>query len=293
MTTQNTNKDYYVYVHKRKDNAVVFYVGHGRTVRAFQEGSNKTKDWKLINEEANGHTVEFLHEGLTKEQAVELEHKCISEPNPEWKLVNKRLPTKAYELDFDVLNDTFYYDESSPSGLRYKKNSYKNKGAIAKLAGDIAGNVKLNPNGTPRGWKLGLTIDDSKYHLNVHRIVWLLLYKDIDGSMVVDHVDGNPLNNKKDNLQLVTYQKNGRNKKPRIDGFTMSNRSYRCSLIDNNGNRIEKSASVSKYGDDLSKAIVAIWKLYMLSTDEFSGYSDRHANVELLHKYIDEVRLWQ
>ena len=117
------NKDYYVYVHKRNDTSVVFYVGHGRTTRAFQDAANKTKDWKVINEEANGHTVEFLHEGLTKEQAVELEHKYISDPKPEWKLVNKRLPTKAYELDFNVLNETFYYDESSPSGLRYKKNS--------------------------------------------------------------------------------------------------------------------------------------------------------------------------
>ncbi len=284
------NKDYYVYVHKRNDTSVVFYVGHGRTTRAFQDAANKTKDWKVINEEANGHTVEFLHEGLTKEQAVELEHVYISEPKPEWRLVNKRLPTKAYNLDFNVLNETFYYDESSPSGLRYKKNSYKNKGAISKRVGDVAGNVKLNPNGTPRGWKLGLTIDGTTYHLNVHRVVWLLLHGSIDSSMVVDHIDGNPLNNKSDNLQLVTYQKNGRNKKPRIDGFSKSNGKYRCSLIDNSGNRIEKSVTIAKYGDDLAKAILATWKLYMLTSEEFSGYSDRHANVELLHKYIDEVR---
>ena len=51
--------------------------------------------------------------------------------------------------------------------------------------------------------------------------------------------------------------------------------------------------SVVKYGDDLAKAILATWKLYMLTSEEYSGYSDRHANVELLHKYIDEVRLWQ
>ena len=287
------NKDYYVYVHKRNDTSVVFYVGHGRTTRAFQDAANKTKDWKVINEEANGHTIEFLHEGLTKEQAVELEHKYISEPKLEWRLVNKRLPTKAYDLDFNVLNETFYYDESSPSGLRYKKNSYKNKGAISKRVGDVAGNVKLNPNGTPRGWKLGLTIDGATYHLNVHRVVWLLLHGSIDSSMVVDHIDGNPLNNKSDNLQLVTYQKNGRNKKPRIDGFSKKGDSYCVSLIDNSGNRINRTASVVKYGDDLAKAILATWKLYMLTSEEFSGYSDRHANVELLHKYIDEVRLWQ
>ena len=288
------NKDYYVYVHKRNDTSVVFYVGHGRTTRAFQEGSNKTKDWKVINEEANGHTVEFLHEGLTKEQAVELEHKYITEPNEDWKLVNKRLPTKAYELDFNVLNEKFYYDESSPSGLRYKKNSYKNKGAISKRVGDVAGNVKLNPNGTPRGWKLGLSIGDDKYHLNVHRIIWVLLHGSIDSSMVVDHIDGNPLNNKADNLRLVTYKENARNKKPRFsDTFAIKGKSYWTSLIDKNGNRVEKSASIEKYGDDLAKAILATWKLYMLTSEEFSGYSERHANVELLHKYIDEVRLWQ
>ena len=288
------NKDYYVYVHKRNDTSVVFYVGHGRTTRAFQDAANKTKDWKVINEEANGHTVEFLHEGLTKEQAVELEHKYISEPKLEWRLVNKRLPTKAYELDFNVLNETFYYDESSPSGLRYKKNSYKSKGAISKRVGDVAGNVKLNPNGTPRGWKLKLTINGIKCDLNVHRIIWVLLNGSIDNSMVVDHADGNPLNNKADNLRLATYRENARNKKPKIsDTFSKKGDSYCVSLIDNSGNRINKTASVVKYGDDLAKAILATWKLYMLTSEEFSGYSDRHANVELLHKYIDEVRLWQ
>lgn len=288
------NKDYYVYVHKRNDTSVVFYVGHGRTTRAFQDAANKTKDWKVINEEASGHTVEFLHEGLTKEQAVELEHKYISEPKPEWRLVNKRLPTKAYELDFNVLNETFYYDESSPSGLRYKKNSYKNKGAISKRVGDVAGNVKLNPNGTPRGWKLKLTINGIKCDLNVHRIIWVLLNGSIDNSMVVDHADGNPLNNKADNLRLATYRENARNKKPKIsDTFSKKGDSYCVSLIDNSGNRINKTASVVKYGDDLAKAILATWKLYMLTSEEFSGYSDRHVNVELLHKYIDEVRLWQ
>ncbi len=289
------NKDYYVYVHKRNDTSVVFYGGHGRTTRAFQDAANKTKDWKVINEEANGHTVEFLHEGLTKEQAVELEHKYISEPKLEWRLVNKRLPTKVISLDFNKLNEIFYYDDTSPTGLRYKKNIYKNKGAISKREGDTAGTVCYTSDSShkPRGWRVKVTIDGVKQMIHNHRIVWLLKNGTIPDDLVVDHIDGNSLNNKIENLRLVSYKTNSRNRVNRFEAISIVRNNAVVSLSDGNGNTIRKCFSVNKYGKEMALAMAAYWKLWMLNCPEYSDYSERHVKADELRNYIDEVRLWQ
>ena len=51
---------------------------------------------------------------------------------------------------------------------------------------------------------------DKKYYM-AHRIIWLLKYGTIDQNKVIDHIDGNPFNNKIDNLRLVSHRTNSRN----------------------------------------------------------------------------------
>lgn len=45
----------------------------------------------------------------------------------------------------------------------------------------------------------------------LHRIIWQSAYGDIPEGMCIDHVDGNPLNNKLANLRLVTHKQNMEN----------------------------------------------------------------------------------
>jgi len=281
--------DFYVYVHKRKDNGVVFYVGHGRRDRCNHKGAGKTKDWLKIDNEAGGHDVQMLEDNLSKEQAKERELFYIENPKEGWTLVNKRKPTVVHELNYEELSSIFYYDETSPSGLRYKVNRYKNKGAISKKAGEPAGVVKLQgKDKLPRGY---IVTTGSKYQNNItammaHRIVWLLCKGSLDNSLVIDHVDGNPLNNTISNLREVTYLENSRNKKVSIStaegktGFTgitlhreHTNPIYRASWVNTSGKVETKSFSWKKYGRDiaLQMAIKA-----RLSATENSGWTDRH-----------------
>ena len=55
--------DFYVYLHKKKTNGEVFYIGKGRGARAWHKHS-RNKFWKSVVEK-HGHIVELVFEGLT------------------------------------------------------------------------------------------------------------------------------------------------------------------------------------------------------------------------------------
>ena len=52
-------------------------------------------------------------------------------------------------------------------------------------------------------------INNKSYKL--HRLAWLLYYQEDPGSDYIDHKDGNPLNNSKDNLRKVSHHQNRHN----------------------------------------------------------------------------------
>ena len=72
------------------------------------------------------------------------------------------------------------------------------------VKGSNAGNI--NPsNGY---WRV--TIGGKTYQLS--RVIWFWHHGDLDASKVIDHIDGNPQNNKIENLRLCTQQQNEWNK---------------------------------------------------------------------------------
>lgn len=74
---------------------------------------------------------------------------------------------------------------------------------------------------------------------SVHRLVWMLFNGPIPEGMEIDHIDGNALNNKIENLRLVDHKQNVRNAALRKDnnsgrtGITKSGRKWKARGIYN------------------------------------------------------------
>lgn len=91
------------------------------------------------------------------------------------------------------MDSHFKLDSESPSGLTRIRNG--------KVAGTLDKSRK-----EPR-WRVNFK---GKLYYN-YRIIYWLYNKDFDihdKSIVIDHIDGNPLNNSIDNLRAVTQQEN-------------------------------------------------------------------------------------
>lgn len=194
--------------------------------------------------------------------------------------LNYEIPDNAYKYG-EYLAEFFYYDESSPSGLRWKR-VYK-KGSTAKI-GDVVGS-------NDEGYWLVHAIGT---HYKSHKIVWALLnnFENQDG-LHIDHIDGNPSNNKIENLRLVEPTLNARNKpmmKSNTSGIhgvcfqTVRTRNgnyvdrYVAGWRDLSGKPKTKCFSVNVYGKELAEFLAQEYREHqmMLLNLMGAGYTVRH-----------------
>lgn len=186
-------------------------------------------------------------------------------------------------------NDVFYYDESSPSCLRWKIWNGQHNHSKRKI-GDIAGTIgRLSKRHYYEFYKIGYKSKEYK----VHRIVWELHFGSIPEGFVIDHIDSNSLNNKISNLRIVSQKENCQNSSLRSDsktgkcGITISeinNILYYRTYIKRNGKQISKVFSIEKYGKEQAFQLALQWRESQLKELNLSGenYTDRHGETKEL-----------
>ena len=189
--------DYYVYAHTDIEGDI-FYIGSGRKDRAKRKGDMRSKLWNdYVNLNGTDIKITYLHEELSIESARELEQLAIDYHKP---VCNSNIVAKT-RIITESVKDYVTYDTTSSTGLRYIKT------------GKEAGSRSFRGNGEPHYIKVD--IQCARY--KVHRLVYFLCKGAIPKNFVVDHLDGNPFNNKIENLELKPQSCNSRNVRKGID----------------------------------------------------------------------------
>lgn len=194
------DNNYCVYLHRRKDNGEIIYVGEGRVSRAnrttLDKGKNK-RHQEIVK--SIGIFSEIYKNNLSKHEAERLEQELILKLRDEGhNLTNvntKTTSAKSYKReDFEHL---FYVDASSPSGLRWKEDRYNTLGKYLLVTKD---SVACSKKKTTGYW----------YYNNKasHRIVYALVHGECPIDLTIDHIDCNKDNNSINNLRLLTRNEN-------------------------------------------------------------------------------------
>lgn len=244
---------FYVYLHRRKDDNTVFYVGKG-TGNRHTTISGRSKAWKDVVEASSGFYSEIYKESLTSEEACELENKLISNQTLGWALVNKhQFEPINYNKDW---SDIFEYNESSKSCLLWKSSKYKKRNGR-----DVGSYHQCGSTGY---WNVNV---DNRLH-KIHRIIWTMFYGVIPDGYVVNHKNNVSSDNRIANLELCTYQENAARSKvtkqkelnpetyiketihlSRTGGIVRYYKNFSVNIA-RNGVRVSKKFPILKYGRD-------------------------------------------
>ncbi len=173
--------------------------------------------------------------------------------------------------DIHLIKDRLEYDETSPSGLRWKVSMKNGKGVNSDFAG------YKRPNGY---WFTGV---DKRQYQNGLLVLLLNNHYPTDGD-VVDHLDGNPSNNSIENLRFVNRAVNSRNRKlpssnyTGVHGVYTQNDMVCASWHDLSGALRRKYFSINKHGYEVALRLAIEFRQTQICAlnESGAGYTSRH-----------------
>lgn len=185
-----------VYAHVLKTEQKVIYIGSGTKIRAFDlSHKNRSKSYfNFTNENAGNIETIILFDNLSKDLSLDMEQYILDyfKENKIFTLNKVFKVSRGKTLKREDYSNFLIYDETSPTFLRYTKNTSFNKFTNGKKCGTlnkVTGYVMYK-------------------NIPVHRIVYALVHGECPSDKQVNHIDGNKQNNKVDNLELVTASEN-------------------------------------------------------------------------------------
>lgn len=182
-------------------------------------------------------------------------------------------------------NTFLYYDETSPTFLRHLTDKHNGR-VIMRHKGEVAGSI--NQNGYCR-YFCSLYGDYA-----VHRIIWILHNgQDIPDDSLIDHIDGNTVNNNISNLRLVKEADNTRNSKiysnntsgkvgvyfdTKRDSKNIPRYYWKASWMELDGTQKTKSYSIEKFGLIEAQVLASIFRDSQIARLKVEGadYTKRH-----------------
>lgn len=199
-----------VYLHKRKEDQTVVYIGHGRNDPVKPRFKDKTNRSTRHLDEWDDLEKIVIIDHLSKEDATNLENDLLNDISnlskyyQDFKFIEfyniQKKSSYTFKISYEYIKTKVKIDEESPSGLSWileNKQSFKDR---------LFAGTKDN-NGY---WRVSI----DKIFYKVHRLVMCLkLQSDLDTNLVVNHKDSNPSNNSVSNLELVSQSENVRKKK--------------------------------------------------------------------------------
>lgn len=188
-----------------------------------------------------------------------------------------------YDYNAIKWEDWVYYDETSPTFLRWKveRRAGKHGNVLLKAVGDIAGYISSNSNYSKT------SLFGRQYRNS--RIIWYLFCGEIDPELHIDHIDGNIGNNKIENLRLVSAAVNSRNRNCTVKcsttgviGVNLTKNGsylyYTAYWNNMNGEFERKHFSITKLGESEALRLACNHRQHMI--DELNavgaGYTARH-----------------
>lgn len=170
------------------------------------------------------------------------------------------------------ISDIFYYDETSPSCLRWNISPSK----LIQI-GSVAGTI--NSSGDIERYRV--MYKGSFYQ--VARVIFKIFNPSMDEELYVDHYDGNTLNNRIGNLRLTDVKGNGQNRKKNYNNlsgvtgvyFHTKSNSWRAAWKEDS-KTIQKSFSCNKYLNAFEMACAYRKNMLELLNNNGCNYTERH-----------------